>query len=362
MARKTIGYMELEWTCPNCGTNNKGAETTCSGCGAAQPDNVEFHAPLKQEMVQDQADIEQAKAGPDIHCAYCGARNPAGTLICTNCGADLSEGKTRKTGRVIGAFRSSKKEEIPCPACGANNPSSNLKCAQCGSALHPATQSSSLDESQPEIPVKSRTNTSRLWIPILAIAGIGIVIFLILLFQQKDTGAAVTQRLWERTVSIEQFGPVKHQDWRSELPSGAAILSCEQELRNTSNEPVANSREVCGTPYSVDKGSGYAEVVTDCVYEVYEDYCNYNVDEWSVVDNVSSSGQDGMPAWPETQLASNQRMGDQSEDYRIVFDINGEQKTYTTSDAVIYEQAAIGSQWTLTINGLGQIIDLEPSN
>ena len=33
----------------------------------------------QEELVTDEKESERAKAGPDIHCAYCGARNPAGT-------------------------------------------------------------------------------------------------------------------------------------------------------------------------------------------------------------------------------------------------------------------------------------------
>jgi len=172
----------------------------------------------------------------------------------------------------------------------------------------------------------------------------------------------VSQRLWERTVVIEQFGPVEHKNWRSDLPDGATVLSCDQALRTTSNEPVANSREVCGTPYTVDKGSGFAEVVTDCVYEVYEDYCSYKVNEWSRYTEIAASGQNDSPRWPALNLASNQRSGDQAERFQIVFDVDGEQKIFTTQDEQVYNQAEVGSIWNLTVNGFGQIVDLERAN
>jgi len=41
MARKrTLGYIQNEWTCPNCDTRNKGGVKTCENCGAPQPENV----------------------------------------------------------------------------------------------------------------------------------------------------------------------------------------------------------------------------------------------------------------------------------------------------------------------------------
>ena len=354
MAKKTVGYMELEWTCPNCGTRNKGSEEVCSGCGSAQPENVEFHEPVKQELIEDEKKIEQAKAGPDIHCAYCGARNPAGTVVCVNCGSNLAEGKPRVTGRVIGAFNTAAPVEVKCPSCGAANNPSDLTCRQCGSALQPA---------QPPAPAPApaaapATKGFPIWIPLVGILAV-IAVILFLLLQQKSAGATVSQRLWERTVVIEQFGPVEHRNWRSKFPAEATILSCDQERRYTSNEPVANSQEVCGTPYTVDKGSGFAEVVTDCQYEVYEDYCKYNVNEWSQFTQVAASGQNDTPRWPALQLAENQRSGDQAEEFQIVFNVDGEQKTFNTRDEQLYNQAEVGSVWNLTLNGLGQIVDLE---
>ena len=359
MARKTVGYIELEWTCPNCGTQNKGANKTCSGCGMAQPENVEFHEPVKQELIEDTGKIDQAKAGPDIHCAYCGARNPAGATLCVNCGSNLSEGKSRQSGRVIGAFKTNQPSEVICPACGTSNPANLLVCSKCGSSLHPAPQPAA-----PSTPASTQTTTRKfpIWIPVVAVAAIGIIILLVLLFQQKDASANVLQRFWTRTVVIEQFGPVQHSDWQADIPSDAAILSCEEKHRSTSNEPVAGAREVCGTPYTVDKGSGFGEVVTDCEYQVYEDYCQYQVDEWSKLKDITSSGQEEAPAWPVVQLANNQRSGDQIEKYRIIFDVDGDQKTYDTSDNQIYNQAVIGSLWILKMNGLGQILEIQLAN
>ena len=31
--RRTLGYIQNEWTCPNCDTRNKGGSKTCENCG-----------------------------------------------------------------------------------------------------------------------------------------------------------------------------------------------------------------------------------------------------------------------------------------------------------------------------------------
>jgi ribosomal protein L40E len=361
MARKTVGYMELEWVCPQCGTRNKGSQRVCTGCGAAQPTKVAFQQPVQQTLVEDEQKIEQAQAGADIHCAYCGARNPASAAVCVNCGADLTQGAVRQAGQVVGAFKEETEKEVLCPACGAANPASNLRCAQCGVALQTAPTPAETTAQHVPSPVSRPAWLHWAWIPILIVAGVGIIYFVSLLFRQEDAFSVVDRRLWQREMVIEQFGPVQHADWRSDLPDGTTLLDCDQRQRYTANEPVAGATEVCGTPYTVDTGSGYGEVVNDCVYEVYEDYCRYEVDEWSVLDTISSSGENDVPYWPTAQLADQQRTGQQNENYRIVFNLENSTKTYNTSDSQLYEQATLGSQWVLTLNGLGQIIHVEPA-
>ena len=84
MTQKTEGYIELEWTCPNCQGNNPGPVKTCLNCGAPQPAEVAFHLPGEAKLKTDQATARQADAGPDLHCPYCGARNAGGTGVKTS--------------------------------------------------------------------------------------------------------------------------------------------------------------------------------------------------------------------------------------------------------------------------------------
>ena len=68
MARKSVGYVHMEWTCPNCGTRNKGTAKLCVNCATAQPADVEFEQVAQETLIEDEALIAKAKAGPDIHC------------------------------------------------------------------------------------------------------------------------------------------------------------------------------------------------------------------------------------------------------------------------------------------------------
>ena len=105
MAKKTIGYVELEWTCPNCNTVNPGPEQSCTNCGAPQPEDVQFDQAKRQELLEDEDIATRVAAGADIHCPYCGTRNTATAEVCVKCGGDIAEGTKRKSGRVVGAYR-----------------------------------------------------------------------------------------------------------------------------------------------------------------------------------------------------------------------------------------------------------------
>ena len=116
---------------------------------------------------------------------------------------------------------------------------------------------------------------------------------------------------------------------------------------------------MCGTAYTVDKGTGHGEVVQDCKYEVYEDWCNYAVKAWQKVDVAKLSGSDYNPKWPALNLWPNQREGARHETYEVAFVSEKKDYTYTTSSLDIYQQCQIDSRWTLEINMLGNVKSIE---
>lgn len=363
MARKELGHIELHWQCPNCDGINPGREKSCRGCGAPQPDDVEFKQFSRQELIKDEALLEQAKAGPDIHCAFCGTRNPGSATVCSQCGSDLSEGTKREAGRVVGAFQEGTGEDVKCPSCGSNNPHNALRCSNCGSALQ------QLEELEPDgdIHVESKAQSKgRRKIPVVliivfAVICVGAVAIAVLSGRTKPVTGVVDNVTWERSIAIEAFGPVEHDDWYDELPGDAENISCEEAYRYTSNEPEPNSVEVCGTPYSVDSGDGFAEVVQDCEYQVYDDYCSYTVLEWAVVDTAVLSGNNLNPAWPSPNLTSDQRLGDdRRESYTVIFDTGSDTYSYAPDSFNEFQRFDIGSSWTLNVNTFGSVLSVEP--
>lgn len=350
MAQKTVGYVELEWICPNCGSRNIGSEKICSGCGAAQPADVQFQQPVEEKLI----DTQEASLSPgaDIHCPFCAVRNPGGAQVCVNCGGDLTGGQKRESGKILGAHRDQTAAPVACPACGENNSPANLRCTRCGAPL-PGT---------PTIPAASPPAVKKKF-PIALVIGLlaggVLLIFLFsLLFSKQELTAKVIYRSWERSIEIEQFGPVPHEDWQDNIPAAAKNISCSDKYRRTGSEPAPKATEICGTPYTVDQGDGTGKVVQDCEYQIYDAYCKYTLDAWAPVRIEKLEGGEEPPIWPEPQITNNQRAGGRGEHYRIVFEIDGDEKPYDTSDADLYINAVPGSTWKLEVNGLGGIISV----
>jgi len=387
MARKTVGHIELVWRCPQCGSVNPGPQRFCSGCGAAQPADVQFEQPVGAELIRDEAKKKEAAAGPDIHCPYCAARNPAGTEICQQCGGDLLGGEARPAGQTLGAYESpassptpaatipqseaqppsgaagggatapsSAGPQIPCPRCGTLNPNLALRCSNCGAPLEVQTV-----KPTPPTATPARAPLPK-WLIIagalLLVTACVFIFSLIQRGQQTSQARGVVQSVqWERIIPIEALVDVEYQTWRDEIPAGVSVGACQERVRSESAEPMPNAAEVCGTPYTVDKGSGYAEVVQDCVYRVYDDYCSYTQPEWRVVDTVSVSGADLSPRWPSVSLAEGQRQGaQQQESYTVLFTVDGEQYSYAVNSLEAFDDFQPGSEWTLTINGFGDLV------
>ncbi|MGD8604429.1 MAG: zinc ribbon domain-containing protein [Anaerolineales bacterium] len=356
MAKKSMGFVELEWTCPRCNVNNPGPNKFCNGCGAAQPDDVEFHQPVESKILTDKEKIAQAKAGPDIHCPYCNARNPGNVSFCGACGGDLSGGEKRKTGEVVGAFRQGPAGKVECPACGHINPASARQCESCNAPLPRP------ERKKPTLPAVPSGKGGPVLI-ILAIACLAVLGILYLLFGRTTEQVGIVRSVaWTRSIEILALMPVEQEAWRDEIPSGSNITNCQSQVRYESENPEPNSVEVCGTPYTVDTGTGFGEVVQDCIYEVYDDYCTYTSTDWGVFDTVTATGSNLQAYWPTVNLSSDQREGDREQEYRITFTTDDDTVTYVTDDPSQFTQFAEGSRWVLEVTATGGVRSAEPAD
>lgn len=328
MTEETLGYVRLEWTCKRCGGKNPGPEKLCIHCGASIDEQDQFELLEDQELITDAEELKKAAAGPDIHCPYCETRNPAGSTVCSQCGGSLAEGVVRESGQVVGA--PPKPRVAPRPA------------------------------------VPAAKGMPRYLFVGLAVLLLVLCVGAYLLTRPREAINGVVHDVsWERRISIEALQPVTHEDWRDEIPADAQRGTCQKKLYETtesepSTSPGMEVEKVCGTPYTIDQGSGYGKVVQDCVYNVYADWCEYTREEWQEVDASIASGQDLNPYWPQVNLPPDRREGERSERYNVNLDTEGKSYTYHPSDADEFSRFDMGSKWVLKVNALGGVMAVEP--
>jgi hypothetical protein len=273
---------------------------------------------------------------------------------------DLTDATAREEGKVLGKHQKESKPDRACPYCGTMNPATAVKCANCqGNLQKPQSKPKPVPAARPA--ANPRRGMGLVGI-IVIVALIGLCIFLASLFlRTDDVIGRVTAVEWTRSIAIEGLVPVERADFLEDIPDGVPYGECRLELHHVQDFPAADSQEVCGTPYTVDTGTGIGEVVQDCQYEVYEDYCTYTVDEWRQVDVVTLQGSDLRPLWPDPQLAAEQRLGGEEEQYEIIFQGDGQRYTYTTSSTEQFARFAVGSEWMLQVNQLGGVVSVEPA-
>lgn len=355
MARKVVGYVQLEWTCPNCGTRNPGPVKTCKNCGAPQPENVQFQRAAQEKLVTDEQSIQAAQAGADYICPYCGTRNRGDSKVCTQCGGDLVEAKRRASGAELQA--ASGPAEVACTNCGTVNPAANTNCSKCGSPLPRAAQdaagsgtptmgSAPSGTSSPAKPAR-KTNWF-LWgglagaLLLCCIAGL-----FLFLFPASSVHGTVQSVHWQTSVPLEEQHEVRYTDEQGSPPSDAYDVSCHTE-----------SHQVC-EQRTIDQGNGYGQVVEDC-HDESTDYCSYTVMEWQTIQTYTLEGYDLQPVYDDPSYSSGQRLGKRAEELTVTFSTDKGNKSYSPDTIDEFQQFQIGSTWTLKLNALGSVIGVEP--
>jgi hypothetical protein len=351
MRRESKGFIELEWVCPNCDSRNKGSKKTCENCGAPQPENVKFQRAVDEKIVSDANAVASAKAGADIHCGFCGTRNPATATVCSQCGGDLAEGRKRQAGQLLDAAPTPPKF-VTCTNCGFENPGTERICKQCGAPLPRPTaveQKPVSVQASASSTVKTQPKKINWWL----FGGIGgflaiccIALFALFLIPSKTVQGTVTDVYWQTSVPVQEVQAVNYSNERGSPPSDAYNVSCHTE-----------SREVCEDK-TVDQGNGYAEVVRECHNEDTQ-YCSYTVDEWKTIQTYDLNGNDLYPRYDQPTIYSGQRLGSASENFTVTFSTTDGTETYSPGSETEFQQFQIGSTWTIKLNALGSVVGVE---
>jgi hypothetical protein len=263
----------------------------------------------------------------------------------------LSEGAARQAGREID-MSVEKLEPIICSNCETENPGTNNNCQQCGAALPRAARPA------PPIPAsvtaadaaaksaKKKPNWPLLGGIGAALAICCVAILMLFVFPSSSVDATVSDVYWQTFVPVQEVQAVDYSNERGNPPSDAYNVSCRDD-----------SREVCEEK-AIDRGDGSAEVVEECHTES-DQYCDYTVDEWTTIQTYTLDGHDNFPVYEQPSFSSDQRLGNESAELTVFFNTEKGQKSYAPDNVSEFQQFQPGSTWTLKLNPLGGVVDVE---
>lgn len=357
MSRTVMGY----WDCPFCG--NKGVPgnvMNCPSCGRARGD-VRFYmkdgAENSTREENERGDIEYLSAeqekeigkNPDWYCSFCNSLNKDNAAFCTNCGASREDSES--------------------------NYFDQLKKRQEAEAAEKAAQ--------PQTAAQAPKKRSRLSLLVLAVAAIALLIFY--MNGNKTQGnLRVTELQWSRSIPIEQNIEYTESGWN--IPAGGTEISqrteihhYDQVLDHYEDYQVQRSRQVLDhyeTYYTYsDNGNGsftevpherpvykteyYTETESRPVYRSVPRYATkytYTIWRWTPTREVKAEGRGHTAAWPEVDLAEDEREGSpRQESYTFTVKSEKEEiQTWRVAEAD-WEQIQEGSTLTIsTKRGTGE--------
>ena len=125
----------------------------------------------------------------------------------------------------------------------------------------------------PQAAAKPKSGIGLIPIIVIGLVIVACAAIFTLSVRTSDAVGTVQSLSWQRSITILEQRPVQHENWRDQVPSGAKLGACRQEVRRTQDEPAPNAQKLCGTAYTEDQGNGTGKVVQDCRYNVMDNYC-----------------------------------------------------------------------------------------
>jgi hypothetical protein len=347
---------ELVWTCEHCGFQNLGRYKNCQKCGAPQSKDTKFHRPSDgPKEVTDPRLVQMAMNGPDVHCPYCGTRNPNGARLCSQCGGELRGGKIRETGDVDtkedeGVYHGEYKPP--------DEEDENAEVDQVFAAPPPTSYPRQRYTPVQQSILESTNNTllTNIGIGAIVVLLVGIFIWYAYMKWFKVTEVPVTLNSfsWKTEIHIGEIFTYHEGGWS--IPPGGRKTGSEERFTGRYYQKqvceqvsVPKSEQyVCGET-CVDLGNGFencsdrmctrnwTEMETQCHQEddysrpIYETWYFYDIDRWTQTRTVTASSLDNEPYWPEFNLAPGESEGDRT----VMFVVNytdelGETHTLTS--------------------------------
>lgn len=358
--------LEGLWNCAECRTTGiPGHLTECPNCHDPRKEMLdrseEVYLPTNARIVTDTAELQQANAGPNWNCGFCGTQNRATDKVCSDCGKPLSSDdfvvqvRNYVSGKNAEGVNLSDDDQLSDDRGDAILTSADkLQELEKGPVSLPertlsmnalprqgrrlSYESVPPDESPSSLLTLLRERPMQLRLGVLALAAAVVLFggwFIYGTFiRTRDVKLQVQSLSWQRQVEVEAYKTLTLQDWT--VPADGRVIESHQAIRSyvqvfdhneqrsrQVGERVASGSHteqyVCGSK-TVNKGNGYfssentycTRTVTDYTTQyhteyydvpiyrskpVYDTQYTYQVDRW-VTDHFVTAKGDTDPYWP----------------------------------------------------------------
>lgn len=387
--KKIEGY----WDCAHCDTKGIGGLTkTCPNCGNPQAKDVKFYLKTGTKKYLEPEIAEDYGKGADWVCAFCGSYNRYNATSCKNCGAAKADAEEDYFGRKVKVIPEEDynleeyepDEEPSSPSYEEEDRRDNTGSYDTSDYI----SSNTCNKEDETYLSKAQSFFSNVnFKAILGIAGgiaatIALIVILISIFTPKNYDAQISDKTWNRSVTIQELRTLKEDDW--DVPAGGRVYDERKEIRTydhkidhyDTEEYQVSRQEFDHYDYEyVDNGDGtftekktpvyvtvydtkYRKVPVYVDIPVYDIKYYYKIDRWCYDRTAKSSGKTDNPYWPEFNLASKERESGRNETYTVYFKVD--EKTYSKNFS--YEEwkaYRLGSKVTITVVA-GIVTEVEP--
>lgn len=354
-----MAIREGRWDCATCGqVGNLGRDQVCPSCGAPRDKNVRFYLPEDAPVVEDAAQLAQAKAGVDWLCQFCGSSNSAAVTACTQCGAIRGTSPARET------------QDFALNAVPR-------------SAQAPPVEVSVSPPAKP-FPLKKMLIGAAVGLAAL----IGLVTFLAWPRYRTVTPVAFH---WERAIDVEDYRTVSESGWS--VPAGGRVTSQRPEIHHfdqvldhyeTRTRQVSEQVQT-GTETYVsgqrDLGNGYFEDISSTrpIYEtrsrteMYQEpiyrsvpvmatkYA-YDIERWLKNRDARAAGDDQQPRWPDTKLKPKEREGPRRARYMVRFQDDRQKPHERQTSEAEFLQFQKGVPYRALFDAFGSLKKVTPAD
>lgn len=387
------------WDCPYCGhKGNLGYEYECAGCEHPRPKGIRFYLPENAPVATPE---QKAKMGndPNWYCAYCECGNKDTENRCWKCGAprgsDSVQHRTRvyvgndiprsvEEAELMEKMVSPEAEKSYIPDEDPYNP------AISESEENTPDQSITLSEFSEDVSDDEvKAERKKRWV----IVGSALVALLVLLgiyfffIRTTEQTAVVDGFSWSQNVVIEEYQTHHKEGWT--IPIGGRETG--SDIRQSGTERISDGyhmetrMDTCYRPITVhqtctrDNGNGSFDPY-DCSYlseEPYscpkdfpvEDYHYepvfsvwyfYDIDEWTMIGNYPTSGNDRSPYFDDAQPSGDlQRRIEQTGTYTVYFSSEDLEPFSRTYDVETWRMFDYGQKHKIIVNAFKIVLEVK---